>query len=154
MINDALKKQIRKEAGNRCGYCLSLQKYVLGKLEIDHIIPQAKGGTDNPDNLWLACRLCNGYKEIQQRGWTRRRRFAVPHVQTTALDPNTGKTSQLFNPRKQKWSRHFQWNSNGTQIEGKTATGRATVNAKKLNNFIAVTVREQWVQAGWHPPSN
>ena len=41
MINDALRKQIRAEAENRCGYCLSLQKYVLGKLEIDHIIPQA-----------------------------------------------------------------------------------------------------------------
>ena len=138
MINDALKQKIRTEAGNRCGYCLSLQKYVLGVLEIDHIIPQAKGGTDDPDNLWLACRLCNGYKGVQ----------------TTALDPNTGKTSQLFNPRYQKWSRHFQWSSNGTQIEGKTAIGRATVNALQLNNFIAVTVREQWVQAGWHPPSN
>ncbi|MGL5942342.1 MAG: hypothetical protein ACRC2S_18590 [Waterburya sp.] len=42
MISEALKKQIRTEAGNRCGYCLSLQKYVLGVLEIDHIIPQAK----------------------------------------------------------------------------------------------------------------
>ncbi len=138
MINDALKKQIRVEAGNRCGYCLSLQKYVLGVLEIDHIIPQAKGGTDDPSNLWLACRLCNGYKGVQ----------------TTELDPKTGKNTQLFNPRKQKWSQHFQWNSDGTQIEGKTAIGRATVNALQLNNFIAVTVREQWVQAGWHPPSN
>lgn len=138
MINDALKQQIRAEARNRCGYCLSLQKYVLGKLEIDHIIPQAKGGTDDPDNLWLACRLCNSYKGIQ----------------TTALDPNTGKTDQLFNPRQQQWSQHFQWRSNGTQIEGKTAIGRATVNALQLNNFIAVTVRSQWVQAGWHPPSN
>lgn len=138
MINDALREQIRAEARNRCGYCLSLQKYVLGKLEIDHIIPQAKGGTDDPDNLWLACRLCNGYKGVQ----------------TTALDPKTGNNTQLFNPRQQKWSRHFQWSSNGTQIEGKTAIGRATVNALQLNNFIAVTVREQWVQAGWHPPSN
>ena len=138
MINDALREQIRKEAGNRCGYCLSLQKYVLGKLEIDHIIPQAKGGTDDPDNLWLACRLCNSYKGVQ----------------TTALDPKTAKTTRLFNPRQQQWSQHFQWNSNGTQIEGKTAVGRATVNALQLNNFIAVTVREQWVQAGWHPPSN
>ena len=101
MINDALREQIRTEARNRCGYCLSLQKYVLGKLEIDHIIPQAKGGTDDPDNLWLACRLCNGYKGVQ----------------TTALDPKTAKTTRLFNPRHQKWSRHFQWSSNGTQID-------------------------------------
>ncbi|MGL6344489.1 MAG: HNH endonuclease [Waterburya sp.] len=137
MISEALKKQIRTEAANRCGYCLSLQKYVLGVLEIEHIIPQAKGGTDEPSNLWLACRLCNSYKGVQ----------------TTALDPKTGKNTQLFNPRQQKWSQHFQWSNDGTQVEGKTAIGRATVNALQLNNFIAVTVREQWVQAGWHPPS-
>lgn len=51
-INEAVRKQIRTMAGNRCGYCRSLQKYVLGMLEIDHIIPKAKGGTDDPDNLW------------------------------------------------------------------------------------------------------
>lgn len=138
MIPETLKKQIRLDAKNRCGYCLSLQKYVLGILEIDHIIPQAKGGTDKRSNLWLACRLCNGYKGVQ----------------TTALDSKTGKKTQLFNPRQQQWSQHFQWSNNGTQIEGKTAIGRATVSALQLNNFIAVTVREQWVKAGWHPPNN
>ena len=82
MISDALRKQIRTEARNRCGYCLSLQKYVLGILEIDHIVPQAKRGTDDPNNLWLACRLCNGYKGVQ----------------TTALDPKTAKTTGFLIP--------------------------------------------------------
>ena len=87
-------------------------------------------------------------------GWlvacvTATREFKLRHVY-----PKTAKTTRLFNPRQQQWSKHFQWSSKGTQIEGKTAIGRATVNALQLNNFIAVTVREQWVQAGWHPPSN
>ncbi|WP_260441293.1 HNH endonuclease [Microcystis sp. M31BS1] len=34
-------------------------------LEIEHIIPKAKGGSDDEYNLWLACRLCNGYKGRQ-----------------------------------------------------------------------------------------
>lgn len=137
-INEAVRKQIRTMAGNRCGYCRSLQKYVLGMLEIDHIIPKAKGGTDDPDNLWLACRLCNGYKGTQ----------------THAVEPKTGQRVQLFNPRQQRWSEHFQWSDDGTQIIGRTACGRATVIALQLNNLIAVTVRQQWVMAGWHPPEN
>jgi 5-methylcytosine-specific restriction endonuclease McrA len=60
-----LRERIRAEAGDRCGYCQSSQQYVLSPLEIDHIIPQALGGTDHPDNLWLACHLCNSYKGPQ-----------------------------------------------------------------------------------------
>ncbi|BAZ12013.1 HNH endonuclease [Calothrix sp. NIES-4071] len=33
-----------------------------------------------------------------------------------------------------------------------TACGRATVIALQLNNVYAVTVRQAWVSAGWHPP--
>jgi len=56
-IGEALRDKIRTQADNQCGYCRSLQKYVLGVLEIEHIIPKAKGGTDEEENLWLACRL-------------------------------------------------------------------------------------------------
>jgi len=106
-------------------------------LEIEHIVPQALGGTDHEENLWLACRLCNGYKGIQ----------------TAALDPITGLIVALFNPREQQWSEHFVWNDDGTQIIGVTPCGRATVIALRLNNVIAVMVRRSWVAAGWHPPS-
>jgi hypothetical protein len=43
-ISEKLKAKIRTSAGDRCGYCRSLQMYVLGLLEIEHIIPKAKGG--------------------------------------------------------------------------------------------------------------
>jgi len=136
-ISEEVRSKVRLQAGNCCGYCRSSQKYVLGLLEIDHLIPKAKGGTDNEENLWLACRLCNGYKGTQTHG----------------RDPITGKRVKLFNPRKQQWKRHFQWSENGVEIVGNSACGRATVIALQLNNFVAVMVREQWVIAGWHPPS-
>lgn len=60
---------------------------------------------------------------------------------------------KLFNPRQQTWSRHFSWSEDGTQILGRTACGRATVIALQLNNIVSVTVRQQWVLAGWHPPT-
>jgi len=52
-------RRLRAQARNRCGYCLSSQKYILGVLEIEHVDPEALGGTDEEENLWLARRLCN-----------------------------------------------------------------------------------------------
>jgi hypothetical protein len=65
----------------------------------------------------------------------------------------TGEKVFLFNPRQQKWADHFVWSEDSTQIIGKTACGRATVNALKLNNALAMIVRQNWIQAGWHPPN-
>jgi hypothetical protein len=134
----AARARVRVQAQNRCGYCQSSQRYVLGPLEIDHIIPQARGGTDEEENLWLACRMCNGFKAIQMY----------------APDPLTGRRTRLFHPRRQRWSRHFMWSEDGTRIIGRTACGRATVVALQLNHVIAIMVRRAWVAAGWHPPGN
>lgn len=136
MISTALRKRIREQSKDRCGYCLSEQRYVMGRLEIDHILPQAHGGTDDETNLWLSCRMCNGFKGAQ----------------TTGHDPTSKRQVKLFNPRTQRWSRHFRWSADGTQMIGRTACGRATVIALQMNNYLAVMVRREWVSAGWHPP--
>jgi hypothetical protein len=107
-------------------------------LEIDHIIPKARGGTDAEANLWLACRMCNSFKRTQ----------------ITARDPLSGRHVRLFNPRRQRWARHFAWSEDGTRILGRTACGRATVIALQLNHVMAVMVRREWVAAGWHPPED
>jgi hypothetical protein len=105
-------------------------------LEIDHLVPHARGGSDEETNLWLACRLCNLFKGTQ----------------TEAADPVTGRTVALFNPRTQCWSDHFAWSSDGTRLMGLTPCGRATVVALQLNHLLAASVRREWVQAGWQPP--
>jgi hypothetical protein len=135
-VSDIVRRRIREQAGDRCGYCRSHQHYVLGPLEIEHLIPTAGGGSDDEENLWLACRLCNGYKGSQ----------------IAAVDPLTGRRVRLFNPRRQRWARHFRWSADGVVVQGRTATERATVVALQLNNPIARLVRSAWVSAGWHPP--
>ena len=132
-----LRALVRQRAGNRCEYCLSHQDYIMGWLQVDHIYPLAKGGEDSEDNLCLSCELCNQYK------WAK----------TEELDPESGVNVQLFNPRQQKWKEHFTWTEDGIRIIGLTACGRATVVALKLNNSLAITVRRNWVKAGWHPPT-
>ena len=110
--------KIRREAKNRCGYCLLPQSLNPNLLEIEHLSATANGGSDAEENLWLACRLCNGYKRAQ----------------TEAVDPKTKRRVLLFNPRAQDWRAHFAWQ--GERIIGQTACGRATVQALKLNNEL------------------
>lgn len=135
-ISPEQRVRVAENAGYQCGYCLT-QEIVIGMpLVVDHIIPEAKGGTSEDDNLWLACRRCNEFKGVQ----------------TSALDPETGETAMLFNPRTQVWSSHFTWTEDGTLIIGFTPVGRATVEALKLNNEYVVRSRRRWVSTGWHPP--
>jgi len=136
-ISSEIRQRVREISHNRCGYCFSHQRYVMSKLEIEHIIPKSKGGTDAEENLWLSCGLCNRYKRTQ----------------TEDFDGETGNIVPLFNPRRQIWNEHFAWSASEEEIIGLTATGRATVNALKLNNEIAVEVRRNWILAGWHPPN-
>lgn len=68
------------------------------------------------------------------------------------IDPLTGETVLLFNPRKQSWQDHFAWEERGERIIGLTAVGRATVVALRMNNEVIVPARRRWVAAGWHPP--
>jgi hypothetical protein len=111
----------------------------MARLEIEHIVPLSKGGSDGESNLWLACPICNGHKSDK----------------TTGMDPVTGDTVELFNPRQQGWFEHFRWADGGLRIVGLTPAGRATIAALSLNDDLdALTVRSYWIQAGWHPPSD
>ncbi|HNT75267.1 MAG TPA: HNH endonuclease signature motif containing protein [Anaerolineae bacterium] len=135
-IPDAIRNQIVKDAGGRCGYCLTAQKISGAQMHIDHIVPLAHGGVTEEANLWLACAWCNSYKGDK----------------THTLDPQTGENAPLFNPRTQVWTEHFCWSDDGAEIIGLTSTGRATVVALQMNNEFIVPARRHWIMAGWHPP--
>lgn len=132
-----LRALVALEARHRCGYCLSAEAVVGLAMELDHLIPQALGGPTEEANLWLACSACNAFKG--QR--------------ISALDPESGETVRLFNPREQSWDEHFFWVDSGARIVGRTAVGRATLQALRLNRPLLVRARQAWIQAGWHPPA-
>lgn len=52
-----LRFEVFKRDGFRCAYCGAHPPDVL--LEVDHIIPVAKGGENDADNLVTACQRCN-----------------------------------------------------------------------------------------------
>jgi hypothetical protein len=135
-ISAGLRRRVIEAAQNRCGYCLMPAEYVYAPMEIDHIWPVTLGGTDDENNLWLACPRCNLYKGSQTQGY----------------DPETDGNVLLFNPRNQIWAEHFHWNDTKTQIISLTSTGRVTVATLQFNLEEAVAFRSFIVAAGWIPP--
>lgn len=84
-IPASLRRRVAETARHRCGYCLTSQRISGNQMQIEHIIPRARGGNSDEVNLWLACAWCNSYKGTS----------------THAADPLSGNQVPLFNPRTQ-----------------------------------------------------
>ncbi|UZQ53865.1 HNH endonuclease [Trichothermofontia sichuanensis B231] len=90
-LNATAKQHIRQRAKGLCEYCHSPEKISTARFSIDPILPRSLGGTDDLDNLALACSRCN----------QRRYNFIV------GIDPKTLALHSLFHPRQQHRSDHF-----------------------------------------------
>ena len=134
-VSGVLRQQVIERANGCCEYCQAQQAIVI-EMEVDHIIPESKGGPTRLDNLCLACVTCNGFKLNFTEG----------------LDPETDAAAPLFNPRLHTWSEHFRWHKGGTELIGLTSVGRATISRLNINRPLNRIARQNWVQAGWHPP--
>ncbi len=58
-----LRREVWQRDQSRCVNCKSRHT-----LEIDHVIPVARGGNNTPENLRLLCRSCNQFAAIQAFG--------------------------------------------------------------------------------------
>lgn len=118
------RAQVRDRAGNRCEYCqLHQDDSPLAILHIEHVIPKVHGGTDDLENLALACIDCNLHKG--------------PNL--TGIDPESNRVTELFHPRRQQWADHFEWR--GSLVIGKTAIGRTTVRVLQMNSEDQLALR-------------
>lgn len=52
---------IKVRFGHRCAYCMQ----PFARLTMDHVVPLARGGEHEPDNVVPACRTCNLRKHIK-----------------------------------------------------------------------------------------
>lgn len=133
-MNEQLKAFVWKRADDRCEYCQLPQKFSLIPFEIDHVIARKHRGPTVADNLALSCFYCNSYKGANLSG----------------VDPETGVVARLFDPRRQKWNRHFRWN--GPYLEGRTQIGRATIAVLEINHPDAVEARRCLIEEeGFQP---
>jgi hypothetical protein len=125
-MDAATRRQVRERAGDRCEYCrLAQEEAPFVGFQMEHIIPRTHGGSDDLDNLALACYHCN-----QNKG---------PNL--SGIDPKSSQIVPLFHPRRQQWERHFVMD--GVLIVGRTPTGRATVVVLMMNAANRVELRRE-----------
>ncbi|WP_353481178.1 HNH endonuclease signature motif containing protein [Haliscomenobacter sp.] len=135
-MTESLRTSVRLRAHSCCEYCLAQETFSHDPFSVEHIIPVAKGGEDELENLAWSCLGCNFHK----------------FTSTTAIDLVSEASVSLFNPRENSWDEHFKWNEDITIIIGLTAIGRATINRLKLNREGLVNLRSILFKAGNHPP--
>ena len=133
-MKPSLERRVRERAQHRCEYC-KVPAYISAfTFPIDHIIAQQHGGPTTFENLALTCPHDNFHKG--------------PNI--AGLDPETGRLTRLFNPRRQRWSAHFAWD--GPLLVGKTAIGRTTIQVLNMNHPQRVQMRRSLIAAGLFPP--
>ena len=129
------REAIESRAGRRCEYCRAPQPATGIRYHLEHVFPESLGGTDEADNLALACPTCNYYKSNHLLG----------------LDEDGMAGRPLFNPRKDQWHEHFEFDSSTLRLKGKTASGKGTVNRLHLNDSMQLEARRLWVELGLYP---
>jgi HNH endonuclease len=137
-IRPSLRRRVQRRGQGLCEYCRSCMEYTGHAFTVDHVIPTSRGGTDDFDNLCLCCFWCNNYKQAA----------------IEATDSRTGRVVSLFNPRTDDWQAHFRWSPTCTRVVGRTAVGRATIVALRLNRPSLVRSRRIWRRHGLHPPES
>lgn len=58
-ISEDILNQVRQRAQSLCEYCHANEQWQYVPFTVDHIIPLSQGGTNNIENLALACFHCN-----------------------------------------------------------------------------------------------
>jgi hypothetical protein len=136
-ISADLRRRVRESFAECCAYCHTAERLTVVTFELEHIVPSSAGGPTTLENLCLACPMCNRHKADR----------------TSVVDPVTGVMTDLFHPRSDEWSVHFAWSVDGRLLVGLTPSGRATIEALRINRPQLVRTRRLWILLGEHPPS-
>jgi hypothetical protein len=130
-----IRSVVRARARQRCEYCrLHEDDLPFIWFHLEHILPRKHGGIDDLRQLAWSCHYCNLSKSSNLSG----------------RDPETGRIVVLFNPRRQRWSRHFAWV--GPRLVGLTVRGRATIACLNMNATHRIELRASLIEAGRFPP--
>jgi len=135
-LSDSIQQLVRQRSNYLCEYCHSSEIWQYVRFSVDHIIPLSLGGSNEIDNLCLACFHCN------------RRKSNI----VFAVDPKSGGQFSLFHPRRDRWNEHFIWSSDMIHIIGLTPVGRVTIEVLKLNRTRVLYIRMADVAVNRHPP--
>jgi len=128
-----VREYLLEKFGRKCCYC--------GKenvpLEVEHIIPKSRGGTDRVDNLCLACHDCN-----QRKGSKTAEEFGYSHIQE--MVKKTLKDASVVNATR--WKVYEVLKQTGLDVEcgtgARTKMNRIRLDLPKTHYFDACCVGE------------
>jgi hypothetical protein len=126
IVSERIAEEIRLRAHGLCEYCKLPDALTNIDFEIDHVIARSHRGSDEFGNLAWACFRCNQFKGTN----------------LSSVDPQTGRITILFNPRKNNWVKHFTMRRG--VIHPLTSKGRATLALLQMNGGGYASVRREY----------
>lgn len=114
----------------KCAYCGAGAKDI--PLEIEHIVPKSRGGSDRVSNLTLSCQPCN-----QKKGNQTAEEFGYPEVQARAKRP----LKDVAAVNATRWEIYHQLLKTELSIE--VGSGRRT----KFNRIQRGLPKSHWIDA-------
>ncbi|GAB5492839.1 MAG: hypothetical protein Phog2KO_30540 [Phototrophicaceae bacterium] len=128
-----VREYLLEKWGRTCAYCGANNV----PLEVEHIVPKSRGGSNRVSNLSLACTSCN-----QQKGSQTAQEFGFPKIQAQAKRPL--RDAAAVNATR--WSLFERLRATGYELEvgtgGRTKFNRRIQNYPKTHWIDAVCVGE------------
>jgi 5-methylcytosine-specific restriction endonuclease McrA len=113
-----VREYLLEKWGRQCVYCRTEGL----KLQVEHVIPKSRNGTDRVSNLTLACRKCNIKKGNQTA-----EEFGYPEIQTHAVEQPKDITAVSIT----RWAIYRAIKATGLEVEISTR-GRTKYNRIRL----------------------
>ncbi|HEU4781731.1 MAG TPA: RNA-guided endonuclease IscB [Ktedonobacterales bacterium] len=128
LVGYEVREYLLEKFGRRCAYCSATSV----PLQVEHIIPKARGGSNRVSNLTLACGSCNDAKSTQTAA-----EFGHPNVQAQAKRPL--KDAAVVNASR--WALFGRLQTTGLPVE--VGTGGRT----KWNRTRRGLPKAHWIDA-------
>jgi len=145
-----VREYLLEKWGRKCTYCNAKQV----PLEIEHIVPRSKGGSNRISNLTLACNLCNkrkGSEDIEV--FLKKKPELLEKIKSQAKRPL--KDAASVNSTRLELSRKLQ--ESGLPVElasgGRTKFNRIRLSIPKTHALDAVCVGEIGTVSNWNIPT-
>ena len=123
-----VREYLLEKFGRKCAYCGAENI----PLQVEHIIPKTRGGSNRVSNLTIACKECN-----QRKGNQTAEEFGYPEVQEQAQKPLTDAAAV----NATRWQLYRRIITTGLPIE--VGTGGQT----KYNRSIRELPKTHWLDA-------
>lgn len=128
-----VKEYLLEKWGRKCAYCEEGNI----PLEVEHIVPKSRGGTDKASNLTLSCRECNDKKNNLTA-----REFGYPEVQKQAQKSLPLIDAAAVNTTRKAIYRRLSSLFNNIEVStgGRTKYNRKRLGLPKTHYFDALCV--------------